>query len=83
MASEFDPGHGRPHSAPMSFAFDTLAAASAGDRIARPELEDALYAEIELLWTEYAQEEPHRLSPAALALRNVLLSRFRESRDDS
>ena len=49
----------------------------------RPELEDALYAEIELLWTEYAQEEPHRLSPAALALRNVLLSRFRESRDDS
>ena len=29
MASEFDPDHGRPHSAPMSFAFDTLAAAEA------------------------------------------------------
>ena len=49
----------------------------------RPELEDALYAEIELLWTEYAQEEPHRLSPAALALRNELLHRFRESRNDT
>ena len=49
----------------------------------RSELEDALYAEIELLWTEYAQEEPHRLSPAALALRNELLHRFRESRNDT
>lgn len=47
MASEFDPDHGRPHSAPISFAFDTLAAASAGDRIARPELEAAL-AELKL-----------------------------------
>ena len=72
MASEFDPDHGRPHSAPMSFAFDTLAAAeamraagmepgraravaaqlraaaaSAGDAIARPEL-DAALAELKL-----------------------------------
>ena len=29
MASELDPDHGRPHSAPMSFAFDTLAASEA------------------------------------------------------
>ena len=47
----------------------------------RSELADMLGEEIQMLWDEYAQEHPHRLSPEGLKLRNDLLGRFREVRD--
>ena len=47
----------------------------------RSELEDALHAEIEMLWVEYAREEPQHLSPKAQKLRNELRARFREAHD--
>ena len=45
---------------------------------ARPELEDALDESLVMLWTEYAQEHPSRLSPKAQELRKKLLEMFRE-----
>ena len=44
----------------------------------RPDLEDALDDSLVMLWTEYAQEQPSRLSPKAQELRSQLLGRFRK-----
>ena len=44
----------------------------------RSELEDSLDAEIQMLWSEYAQEDPICLSPEGLKLRHHLRLRFRE-----
>ena len=48
---------------------------------ARPELESALYETLAMLWNEYAQEQPQRLSPRAQQMREELRSRIREEGD--
>ena len=48
---------------------------------ARPELESALYETLAMLWSEYAREQPQRLSPQAKRMREELRSRIREECD--
>ncbi len=47
----------------------------------RSGLEDSLGAEIQMLWSEYAREDPSCLSPEGLKLREHLRVRFREVGD--
>ena len=49
----------------------TLAAES------RIELESALFGMLDICWTDYAQEEPHRLTPNAVKLGEDLRQRFK------
>ena len=45
---------------------------------ARPELEDALYETLAMLWAEYVQDESSRLSPGALKLQAELRRRIQD-----
>ena len=45
----------------------------------RPELEEALDSTLDMLWEEYAQERPERLSGDARRLRFALLDRIRRT----
>ena len=45
----------------------------------RPELEETLDSTLDMLWEEYAQERPERLSGDACELRRELLERIRRT----
>ena len=64
----FDPGASLHE---LSGEFDIVLSAPT-----RAELEELLAETLELLWREYAEEDPSALSPKAVDLRNQLRARF-------
>ena len=64
----FDPGASLHE---LSGEFDIVLSAPT-----RAELEEMLAETLELLWREYAEEDPAALSPKAVDLRNQLRARF-------